>query len=529
MDRTVRMGAPGLVIVALCHGNPQEDSLIRENTLTSQVWGMVFLKLSVFLAALLLQIACLPAGYATAVDGGGEVPAEQNGNRPKEDDAVFKKMFLNILTTTLHKAAQAGDAEKVRALIAKGHDVNGLDKNKISPLFWAAFSKDLDVARVLVEHGADVNFTGPHGTTPLYNALHKRNEALALWLLDKGANPFSSDANGNTMLHLASLQGMAPVVEILIARGADVNALNANGQSPLTLNLFVQEKLSPLSGSPACALQLLEAGAQYEPVPWLDLSLADFFADRAVSGSAFREELQAFCLTTRNETLRAFVEKSLERAKLEDTEDTPSPGGGDSLSGSGIQGVKERDRDPKNLQSSILGTITRGEYDYWLSKPVAIPFWNNETIEIAYNFDPDEDPGFVADADKALAAFLKLDTASRLAFSKEVGEYAAFIADGWDYKGYDIKTDARPGQGFRVDSINEQWLADFIQGKKEPDAVWDMVGRVHEVILKRNAKDGLIYVCFTAECVWDAHGLLLVFKEGKELTRVSIPDGELSD
>jgi hypothetical protein len=441
---------------------------------------------------------------------------------------MFKKMFLNALTGTLHKAAQAGDAEKVRALIAKGHDVNGVDKNKTSPLFWAAFSKNLDVARALVEHGADINFIGPNGTTPLYNALHKRNKELALWLLDKGANPLSSDAGGNTVLHLASLQNMASIVDILLARGADANALNANGQSPLTLNLMVQEKLSPIPASPACILRLLEAGAQYEPVPCLDLSLAGFFADHAVANGAFREELKEFCLKSQDAAIRAFVEKTLDRAK---SKAKASPGQvdpfwdyADSLR------LEKHGGEPETLQSSVLGVITRGKYDLWDSNPVAIPFWHNEMVAVTYAFDPDKDPGFMSEADRAFAAFLNLDTASRLTLSKKVAEYAAFTADYRDYKGYDIKTDSRPYQGFRVDFIDEQWLADFIQGKKEPAAVWDMIGKVSELVLERNATDGLIYVSFIAECVWDEeHGLLLVFKEGKELTRISIPDGDLSD
>ena len=181
------------------------------------------------------------------------------------------------------------------------------------------------------------------------------------------------------------------------------------------------------------------------------------------------------------------------------------------------------------VQSKILGALTRHDSDYWASEPVVIPFFEGVAVSIDYEFDPAADPQFIQDADNAVENFLKLDTASRLTLSREVGEYAALVADGWDYTGYDIKTDAYPYQGFRVDHINEQWLSDFIQGKKEPAEVWDMVGKVSEIILERNTKDGLVYLSFIAECVWDDHGLLLVFKEGKTLTRVCIPDGSLDD
>ena len=458
------------------------------------------------------------------------MPTQPPGYLPKEDDSMLKKIFLNAMASTLHKAAQAGDAKKVRALIAKGHDVNGLDANKTSPLFWAAFSKDPDVARALVEHGADVNFIGPHGTTPLYNALHKRNEELALWLLDKGANPLSSDTNGNTMLHLASLQGMVSVVDILLTRGADVNALNANGQSPLTVNLIVQETLSPISASPVCILRLLEAGARYDPVPWLDLSLGDFLADRASANSAFREELEEFSRKTRDDGLRNFVEAVLQRAKPENSADKASPGGTDSLLGyADLQRLEKRNREPRTLQSSVLGVMTREEYDFWISPPLAIPFWNNETVAVTYDFDPDEDAGFMAEADSALAAFLKLNDAFRLSLSGQVAEFAKLNIDAWDHDGYEAADEGK-WVGLRDLSINGKWLDDFVEGKKKAEDVWRMVGSPLDVYVARNSRDKAIYVAMRWNCLWDVeHKFQLSFKEGRTLARISAWDGDLTD
>ena len=454
----------------------------------------------------------------------------------KEDNPMFKKMILSVLTNTLHRAAQAGDAKKVRALIAKGHDVNGLDKNSISPLFWAAFSKDLAVAQALVDHGADVNFTGPNGTTPLYNALHKRNEELALWLLDKGANPLAADTNGNTMLHLASLQSLVPVVDRLIPQGADVNALNANGQSPLTLNLIVQRKLSPVSASPVCALRLMEAGAAYEPVPWLDESPMEFFAECATAGSTFREELRKFAGKTANEALRGFVETALEQAEPDsvpdassDTSEAASASGGVDPFYADLRRYEKQMEEPRSIQSPVLGTMVREEYDFWVSQPVAVPFYNNEMIPITYDFDLKEDPTFLAEADRAVTAFLKLDDAFRLSLSKQVAEFAVLNLEAWDYSGYEAK-DEYAWVGLRDMSIDEQWLNEFVAGAKTPEDVWRMVGSPVDVYAARASGANAVYVAIRWNCLWDVeHQFQLSFREGRTLARISAHDGDLAD
>jgi uncharacterized protein len=62
----------------------------------------------------------------------------------------------------LHRAAEAGDLEKVVALVEQGADVNAFAEedtyNEIfTPLHCAAKSGSLPVVAFLVRHGADVN------------------------------------------------------------------------------------------------------------------------------------------------------------------------------------------------------------------------------------------------------------------------------------------------------------------------------------------------------------------------------------
>jgi hypothetical protein len=117
----------------------------------------------------------------------------------------------------IHAAAGAGDLEVLRALIAKGADVNARDNSGWTPIMWAVtrsvFVKQkrslqelneshVKCIRELVKAGADINAGTRYGWT----ALH--------WV---------SLGNPDTMPH----------VRVLIELGADVNRINKDGETPL--------------------------------------------------------------------------------------------------------------------------------------------------------------------------------------------------------------------------------------------------------------------------------------------------------
>lgn len=436
------------------------------------------------------------------------------------EEPMFTKIVQNLFPTTLHQATQAGDVDKVRSLLAKGRNVNGLDKNGITPLFWAAFVEDLEVARILVEHGAEIDFRGPTGATPLFNALLKGNEKLALWLLERGANPLTMDTSGSTLLHLASLHGMEDIVAILLERGADVNALNAKGFSPLSVYLVMPLQTSPGTVSPSFIFRLLEAGASYDPVPMTEKPLMDICLEMSNS-YALDRELSALIARTKNAKLRAYAQEMLEKSRklpIRETADTWSE----------LRRIAQS-VEQKSVQSSVLGTLTRDlQYDFWESAPTAIPFYNSEKVVIGYLFNSKDDPAFVADADKAVAAFLKLDDVFRLSLSDKVGKYAQEYLGLTDFSGYEAKHDA--WLGLRDMSINEEWLKAFETGKKPMEDVWRMVGKVREFTVQRNTADGLIYIAMGWNCVWDTeHGVQLSFREGTNLANIDIKGGDLAE
>src|SRR5689334_3797641 len=121
---------------------------------------------------------------------------------------AFTTLTYAADTSPVADAAMAKDAATVKALIAKGADINTPQGDGMSALHWAAKNGDAPLAQMLLYAGANVRATTRLGG---YTALHLASEAGATdvvkTLLAAGANPNAPTSTGATALMLAATSG----------------------------------------------------------------------------------------------------------------------------------------------------------------------------------------------------------------------------------------------------------------------------------------------------------------------------------
>lgn len=145
--------------------------------------------------------------------------------------------------TALMLAANFGDLELVKVLIAKGANVNALGgvPTDRTPLMHVGINQfTYEIAKVLIEAGADVNIRGGYGQTVLGE--RAADIEFVKILLKAKADVNTSDDSGQTPLLQAVRNSQA--TELLIAAGADVNHKDKYGKTPLMQAAFVGESKS---------------------------------------------------------------------------------------------------------------------------------------------------------------------------------------------------------------------------------------------------------------------------------------------
>jgi ankyrin repeat protein len=123
--------------------------------------------------------------------------------------------ILNIGTTSLLRAARAGDLPAMKLLLAHGALVNLPTQRGVTPLMAAAGLG-----------GSKIDTRGRYITEP---------QALAAvqLLLDHGADVNAADGSGQTALHGAAFRGWNDVIKLLVKHDAKVVVADDKGQTPL--------------------------------------------------------------------------------------------------------------------------------------------------------------------------------------------------------------------------------------------------------------------------------------------------------
>jgi hypothetical protein len=138
--------------------------------------------------------------------------------------------------SALFNQAAIGNAEGTRMLLDNGADPNGSDKAPHArPLIAAVYGGHAIVAATLLQYGANVNTMDRQGMTALWWAMASDYVDIVEMLLLNGAGTESVGADGLTPLLWASTPESLPILERLIHHGANINARNDRGRTAMML------------------------------------------------------------------------------------------------------------------------------------------------------------------------------------------------------------------------------------------------------------------------------------------------------
>jgi hypothetical protein len=124
------------------------------------------------------------------------------------------------------------------------------------------------------------------------------------------------------------------------------------------------------------------------------------------------------------------------------------------------------------------------------------------------DFEPEDDKTFIEEADHALTNFLSLSNNDR----KAISELA--YNNCMEY----------------LDAVEPDEVENGLKQISDKNEIWNFIQPTEIFISRRHRRDNDIYLSIDCECEWEQeHGLQLVFRQGKKLTRISSIDGHLTE
>ncbi|HEY0323557.1 MAG TPA: ankyrin repeat domain-containing protein [Pyrinomonadaceae bacterium] len=165
---------------------------------------------------------------------GASVKAISSGHGSKLPAKVTKPVTPALsLNATLIKAAQDGDLERIKLLVAQGADVNALSRDEWTPLMIASLGGDVEMVKTLFGNGAALHDAGGKGWTALMIATIEGQTDVVRALLEHGAEVSAKNNAGWTALRFAVSMDETEILRVLLDAGADVNVADKEGKTAL--------------------------------------------------------------------------------------------------------------------------------------------------------------------------------------------------------------------------------------------------------------------------------------------------------
>lgn len=165
----------------------------------------------------------------------------------------------------------------------------------------------------------------------------------------------------------------------------------------------------------------------------------------------------------------------------------------------------------KEITSKIIGQLRQENQfpDWWKSSKIEVPFFENERLTVTFmDFEPEHDKTFIEEADQALTNFLKLNLVDRNSISDLAYRNRKDFLDAVDFDEADLP----------------------LRQIKDCNEIWNFIHPTEIYVTRRPYKEHDVYLMLACECDWDQeHGLQLVFRQGKQLTRISDQDRHLTE
>ncbi len=128
-------------------------------------------------------------------------------------------------------------ADSDDAVLSLLEDINSIDANGRTPIFYAILANRNTLVSKLIGSGANVNHQDNEGRAPLHFAVQSRNVEIARTLLESSATVDVRDVHGNTPLWAAVMQfrDFEEMIKLLLVNGASPDQKNVYDKSPRDL------------------------------------------------------------------------------------------------------------------------------------------------------------------------------------------------------------------------------------------------------------------------------------------------------